>query len=164
MVVAALLLSMSAYADAIGPPPEDCPSGSTGRSSHAGRWCKPLPCVNDTCEADGTCETTGLCLLEASDCGGGRRPDTAPCTRTRREAVGLCRTDADCTEGTCVVDAYCVASAEREPAPEDPGAPGAPEVPASSGSSGCLCSSGTGASMVFLFGLLPLTRARRRQR
>lgn len=141
MVCAALLLSMRAHADAISPPPEDCPSGSIGTASHVGQWCTPHLCAEQPC-GDRTCETTGLCVLEEErDCGG---QTGSPCTFTYREAFGPCELDTDCTEGTCVTDDYCV-----EPAKAD---------------TGCGCSSAGGASMVFLLGLLPLAGARRRQR
>jgi hypothetical protein len=135
---------MRAHADAVGPLPEDCPSGSIGASSHAGNWCTPWLCEERDCELGTTCENTGLCVLEEErECGG--QTSGEPCTFTYREAFGPCETDDDCDQGRCVTDDYCV-----EPTPPDE-------------ASSCGCSTGAGASMVFLLGLLPLLGARRQR-
>ena len=165
MVLAALFLSVPAYADVVGPEPEDCPSGSIGTASHAGEWCMPWLCAERACELGTTCENTGLCVLEEERACGGDTSGT-PCTYTHREVFGPCETTDDCASGTCVTAEYCV-----EPAPPgndtsggDTSGGDTASGGTSDGSKGCSCSTGAGASMVFLLGLLPLLGARRRQR
>lgn len=53
-----------ARADAVGRPPDDCVPGAIGRSSHAGRWCRPT-----TCNADADCASVGVrrALFEGGD-------------------------------------------------------------------------------------------------
>jgi hypothetical protein len=51
LVATFTLSARAALADAVMGPPEDCPPGSSGRSSHRGPFCAPT-----TCETDADCE------------------------------------------------------------------------------------------------------------
>jgi MYXO-CTERM domain-containing protein len=144
MWLAALWMAGLALADVVNPPPEDCPSGAIGQSGHIGEWCAPHVCAERPCADDQTCETTGLCVVEEEvDCGGMTDPNN-PCTFLKREAFGACEVDADCDQGTCITDDYCV----------DEGKVGGGDL--------CGCSSTGGASFVVLLALLPLGLRRRR--
>ncbi len=106
LFLAALLLAPPVLADAIEPPPEDCPRGSEGTSSHAGDWCEPTECDGpDDCEL--ACQPEiGLCITrEEVSCGG---MAIEPCTTTREEAHGRCTTSADCEVGDCEIADRCV--------------------------------------------------------
>ncbi|MEZ4323129.1 MAG: hypothetical protein R3F61_37025 [Myxococcota bacterium] len=133
------LLSL-ALADVVGPPPDDCPPGASGTSSHGGPYCVPSTC-DGTCEEGGTCEPAGLCVLEETrECGGMQDPEN-PCTYLHREARGTCQTQDDCTGGTtCEIADRCVTAGPV-----------------------CGCAS-TGAlpTAVLLLGLLPLAVRRAR--
>ncbi len=104
-----LFISPVAFADAVMEPPEDCPVGSEGISSHAGEWCEELTCdANSSCPEGTECLSISVCLdVYEEDCGG-MRPDTGePCTFEVREVLGVCETDSDCERGTCVTDDRC---------------------------------------------------------
>jgi hypothetical protein len=70
-----------ARADAVPPPPEDCPEGSRGETSHAGPSCVVAPCTPDTCEAGKSCKPRGFCLIGTDlKVEGGTCEDTPDCT------------------------------------------------------------------------------------
>jgi hypothetical protein len=100
-----------ALADAIDLPPDDCPAGSVGQSSHAGTWCEAQTCApGATCE-EGTCQPHGLCVLtETRPCGGRPAPGYENCTFVAHEALGPCDSQDDCARGTCEVVDRCVKS------------------------------------------------------
>jgi hypothetical protein len=107
-----LFLSPVALADVVMDPPEDCPAGSEGTSSHAGEWCEEQTCDADDADAscpEGTeCLSTSVCLDVYEDECGGLQPDTGePCTFEVREVLGSCETDDDCERGTCVTADRC---------------------------------------------------------
>ncbi|HEY8429548.1 MAG TPA: hypothetical protein VIL20_14285 [Sandaracinaceae bacterium] len=52
-------------ADAVPPPPDDCPRGSVGRTGHAGTYCEESSCASDAdCEAGRVCRSVALCVRE----------------------------------------------------------------------------------------------------
>lgn len=105
-----LLLTLSlAFADALGPEPENCPNGSIGTSSHAGEWCAPADCsADDECTEGGCVADVGLCIVESEESCGGWNPDTGEeCTFTKREVLDKCSTQDDCSEGTCEIADRC---------------------------------------------------------
>ncbi|MDQ3038047.1 MAG: MYXO-CTERM sorting domain-containing protein [Myxococcota bacterium] len=107
LLAAVVALSSSvALADAVGPPPESCPPGSTPQSSHAGPLCVPLgECSSSTeCSAGATCEAVSQCV-ETRDCGGLRPPDSGPCTVDH--VVGACGEGSTCAVGTCRTRRVC---------------------------------------------------------
>ena len=108
-----------AHADAIEGPPEDCPAGSTGTSSHTDTYCMPSSCPDDafcTAPSDRGTErelfctaNVGLCIESRTAMPGGRFPDgVAPTPITYEVARAACTTDADCTAPAhCVVTSRC---------------------------------------------------------
>ena len=159
ILLLALLLPTAAFADAIGPPPEECPPGSVGQSSHEGQWCEPATCILDTsCDKGAKCRPgVGLCVThEVVPCGGLYPVEMEPCTTTIDEAHRPCASDADCGQGTCEVARRCVAGwnplAKLNP-------------PGSGSKKGCGCgrdSAPGGFGAALLLGLLLLLRLRRR--
>ena len=103
-----------AHADAIDSPPEDCPRGSTGTSSHTDTYCMPSSCIASTdctppsdigTERELVCSpSVGLCLETRTAIPGGRFPDDiVPGPISYDVAHGACTTDTD-----CVAPAHCV--------------------------------------------------------
>ena len=142
-LLAISLGAATASADAIGPPPVECPPGSRGHSSHCGEWCAPSTCkeVAD-CPKDGTysCQSRGVCVEE----------DDSPCSdragnarESRRVARNPCESDADCIRpARCETAMRCVREAKAAPPP----AP-APSSSAEPESRSCSCSlPGAGSS------------------
>ena len=155
LLALALLLPCPAFADAIGPPPDTCPPGAVGESSHEGAWCQPSTCSTDGHCPDGSkCrEGVGLCVSQQEvPCGGLYPPELEPCTTTLIEAHGSCTTDSDCTRGTCQTAPRCVPDWN----------------PVAKVKKGCGCSvqptgSGLGAALLLGLGLALRLRLRRRR-
>jgi hypothetical protein len=107
IVAIASSFSMAARADAVEPPPDNCPAGSNPGSSHSGPLCSPRPvCLNDLmCESGDACEPVRLCVVQRA-CGGLRPPDAGPCFIDH--AVGVCGADGSCSEGSCLIRDACV--------------------------------------------------------
>jgi hypothetical protein len=109
MFVAACSLPRVAAADAVSPPPDDCPPGSIGSSGHTrGPHCEPLPCDDDDdCDPElgdrgflrrGTvCEEVGLCEIDEPSEDGEAYP----------VAISACD-PGTCHLGACVVARRCV--------------------------------------------------------
>jgi hypothetical protein len=71
-----------ARADAVPPPPEDCPEGSRGETSHAGPSCVVVPCTSTSnlCEPGKSCKPRGFCLIGTDPkVEGGTCEDTPDC-------------------------------------------------------------------------------------
>lgn len=114
-----LAVPSAANADAIDAPPDDCPRGSTGTSSHTDTYCMPSSCTasaNCTAPSDIGTErelvctpSVGLCIETRTAMPGGRFPDgVVPSPITYDVAHGACTTDADCTTPAhCVVMSRC---------------------------------------------------------
>jgi hypothetical protein len=116
MLVVLWLATSLAHADALLPPPAECPAGSFGTSSHAGPWCMPTTCAAAAdCErfrvrwgaterARFECRPEALCIRAETARGPRgmsfpREVATASCTATR-----TCEGDIECTEATrCVI-------------------------------------------------------------
>ena len=109
-----LLVASLAWADAVDMPPDNCPTGAEGTSSHSGTWCIPTECSSDDECSDTPCseQEIGLCVETEEDVScGGWMPDTGePCTFTRRTAHGTCTEQSDCAVGTCEFDRRCANS------------------------------------------------------
>lgn len=103
--LAALLLVSIAEADAVPPPPADCPAGSRGETCHGGPHCRPKPCdVDADCSSGETCQDLDLCLGQV-DCAGGWDPDAGPHWVDTVE--GSCANGAACSRGTCQTTEVC---------------------------------------------------------
>lgn len=118
-----LVATVTARADAVGPPPLSCPPGSTPSSSHSGPICFP----SDACTTDSDCSTGATCMpvfqcVETRPCGGLTPPDSGPCTLSN--VVGACGTGNTCDVGTCFTRHVCSS------------------VPLMGTSSGCACAVG----------------------
>lgn len=106
-----IALATASLADVVDPEPERCPDGSRGITSHAGAWCEATDCSDDpeVCNEDEACEEVSLCIETISYQAGGNWGDSAePPTYTSDVAHGTCRTDANCSEGTCQTAMRCV--------------------------------------------------------
>jgi hypothetical protein len=117
LLLAALLLGApsTALADAISGPPEDCPRGSEGTSSHAGEWCRPTTCTDDAaCREDHRCqEALGLCVGQEERWYGRWGGPEDQNTYMTDVVYGACSSDADCGQGSCVVARRCAPSLSR---------------------------------------------------
>ena len=95
LVLSAILASASAArADAVPPPPRNCPDGSIGETGHIGAYCRPLKCANNSeCAVYGpdfSCQPTSLCIeiVEYTDWNGE--------TYQLETVTGVCAPDASC--------------------------------------------------------------------
>jgi hypothetical protein len=116
LVVLVLFVPGLASADAIMGPPEDCPRGSRGESSHTDTICAPSTCVVDGDCGGGTgtdalvcAANVGLCIESRTRMPGGLRPPGVEATPVTYDVASTsCSTDADCAAGThCVVASRC---------------------------------------------------------
>ena len=99
------------WADAIPGPPENCPAGSRGTSSHCGEDCVPLPCSSDSdCKDKTICRKTRLCIRQAKCAvSSGRGAGDEPQKMISYEAVhGKCPAGDKCAQGACVEAKRCV--------------------------------------------------------
>lgn len=154
-----LLLSASgatrARADALSPPPTDCPAGTVGRSARSGGYCAPTRCgqpgqecpTEPHCPVQSwpcprpepwRCEDTprGLCVQTSVTSGSRPGPDgPVPWSQEITQSRGACIRHSDCPEGArcevarrCVHDAVAEETAPSAPAPTSPAAPVAPPI------------------------------------
>lgn len=138
-LAAALTLSArAALADVVMGPPEDCPPGSSGRSSHRGPFCAPT-----TCETDADCERqmsyrdrdrgrkfeckdqVSVCIEQKDFTSWRQRPSPVDAGKTMLPvAVGACGRGATCA-GTAVCETArrCVDTGAPAPVPSPTRAP-----------------------------------------
>ncbi len=174
-----LALSNTSRADAVGPPPPDCPPGSWGQTTHYGPHCAPYSCTTDSqCKKDHKCLPHGLCISERTHTH--QRGDTHVV-----EVHGSCATGQACPEGSeCRKGSYCMLdrppaqppSAKPATGPPTPSgtpsgtpSPGAPPAttPPNKGCGGCATATPTPDNPslgVALILLVASTLARRRTR
>ena len=111
LLILALLVPATVLADAVMPPPERCPRGASGSTSHEGQWCAPTTCTDDSNCWEGRCtEDIGLCVTSEQIRCGGRGSFDPNCMVTKTVAHGSCKTDSDCALGTCIVADRCTLS------------------------------------------------------
>ena len=129
-VLAAVSVPLPALADAVPSPPENCPPGSYGETSHSGQWCQPSTCkTDDDCKSldnhwarkksgPHVCRSQPLCILHTKVRPGGRGGFRNPNPIDREVA------QSDCNKGctgvaTCERVKRCVVT--NTPAtPEEP--------------------------------------------
>src|SRR5262249_51933228 len=117
-----------ARADAVPPPPKDCPAGTHGVTGHAGPGCVPDKCppgAYGTMCADGPCCVASLCGADAGrTCGTTSTcQEVKVCTRPRftigwgasrhpvKEELAVCDASGACPGGgTCEALMACVAA------------------------------------------------------
>ncbi len=110
MALLLALCSSIAFADAVEGPPDNCPSGAIGTSSHYGPMCTPDLCNDDAeCQAQGmfprppgrVCRPSQFCVLE--------RTISHPRGDTHLvQFEGPCGADGTCAIGQCRAAKYCV--------------------------------------------------------
>jgi len=134
-----------AHADAIGMPPEDCPDGTRGQSSHCGLHCDAALCADDSECGDGElCVLMDLCVVEL-DCMSGGGPFT------HESVEGHCGGGGSCDSGTCESLRVC----------SDPDAASAGCGCRMEGSPGAASAAGVGLIMASTLALLLASRRRR---
>lgn len=136
-----------ASADAVPGPPDDCPAGARGETSHTDTYCAATICASDAdCSPSygygsgsdpSVCTAAvGLCLEPRTRVPGGRWPsDSPPAPVTYDVATGSCASDSDCAAPSrCVVTSRCTPRTAAQfvaralgcsvaPAPRRPAAP-----------------------------------------
>jgi hypothetical protein len=107
LFVTVLTLSRGAHADAIMPPPDDCPDGLQGGSSHGGPFCEVVACSEarfhpSDCPPESYCEHRRYCVHE--------RPGfSIDGGFTETVATHACETVSDCDPGDRCEDVeHCV--------------------------------------------------------
>lgn len=103
LTAVALMSSSLARADAL-PPPQACPPGTQGWSSHSGTGCNARTCQTDShCdsryEEPATCQQWRVCSVVQEERVYRRRApaDSEPATRSVRYVVGTCDPSEACT-------------------------------------------------------------------
>lgn len=129
VMIAAIALGAAspARADRVPSPPEDCPPGSRGHSSHTGRWCASQPCADDSACGHGlSCRPSALCIEDQPFVPHSRRPPPGedPTPQTRAVAVAPCGAD-----GSCPGEARCVRAERCVPGPAEPTPPPPSKTP-----------------------------------
>jgi MYXO-CTERM domain-containing protein len=191
LAASVLLLAKASLADAVMPPPEGCPPGSIGHSSHLGPFCAPTTCnTDDDCKNQGSwrdrdkgrtlvCEDRqALCIEQKdftrwrgrADAGKNLRPvAVAACDRG-----GVCASPAVCeTARRCVFEDDPGQAAPQTGAGPSQGPPSKPTGASGASSksppkSGCACALGessedAGALSLLLLGLGLLASRRSRR-
>lgn len=122
-LLAALLVPRLAAADAVPPPPDNCPPGARGTTSHSGTACEPIPCATDAdCrqnqpygEPPRVCRSTRLCIGEEERRNWRRNNATWKVSVARGDCSSACPAGTTCQEALrCVPD---VAESRREDIP-----------------------------------------------
>jgi hypothetical protein len=126
-----------ARADALEPPPTDCPEGSVGRTTQRGAFCGLARCEG-TCPSAGNggalvCSPSAIAVCVANESYPAETVQWGPRVRelaaeSREVVVGPCASDGSCAAGlTCVRTRACVpegsASARGGLCAASPGAP-----------------------------------------
>ncbi|MBI4704413.1 MAG: hypothetical protein HY744_25185, partial [Deltaproteobacteria bacterium] len=105
LVASALFGAPAASADVVQEPPEQCPAGSTGDTSHCGPRCAPRICTDVAqCAAGELCQPRALCLTQM-ECWPHYPEDAGPSYQDKVE--GPCPAQAPCAVGTCQTLKVC---------------------------------------------------------
>lgn len=107
------LLTTLALADAVSLDSSlDCPRGSFVTASHSGSWCQPEDCNENQCSS-GTCvQDVGLCVTRTETPCGGMSSDSGECTFEKVEAHDTCKSDDDCSQGSCEIADRCTSATQ----------------------------------------------------
>lgn len=149
-----LLLSPAVRADAVLPPPEDCPPGSIGQSSHNGPFCSVTTCSTDA-DCEGKCswrdrdrgrrlrceDSVPLCI-EQREFSNWRRPQNSQTKNIVPVAVGSCDGSRACASpAVCETTKRCVfQDRPATPPTRTSGPASAPAGASSKDTSGGACS------------------------
>jgi hypothetical protein len=113
VVLALAVCPLAARADALEPPPTDCPDGSLGASSRRGSHCEHAPCDGACASASSVCSTdeVAVCVetlaFTAEDVEQGPRIVSVPAERWQ-VVHGPCDASGACARGSCVRHRACV--------------------------------------------------------
>jgi MYXO-CTERM domain-containing protein len=151
--LAITLSSAAAWADAVPPPPSNCPDGTMGQSCHGGIYCQPNTCTKDTdCTAGQICEPRSFCISQVP-CFNGFDPDAGPLYEPNAEAA--CSSAADCDDGaTCTPQEVCVSPSSTSSTGSSSSGGGSVEI-----GNGCSCSTIGGSARPTAITLLVLSAA-----
>lgn len=165
----------AAHADAVPPPPSDCPPGAIGETGHNGPYCTPKACTTDAECSDRlgydkrprTCTPLAICVEARKEPSASGWSHGTPITR--RFAHEACGDDGACAVGSCERGHYCVLATDAPPdrsattAPPTTSAPTAhsPVGAAPKGCGACDAGSADGAAWLAISAALAL-RLRRR--
>lgn len=107
LVLAALVAPRAARADAVMPPPKDCPTGARGQTSHNGPWCAPTTCAADKdCPSGEICREQALCVSTETVPSQSGWSWGKPISLSTAHAT--CDKGAACAKGTCETARRCV--------------------------------------------------------
>ena len=113
LISGAVALGGTAHADVLMGPPQDCPSGSRGASSHVGPTCAPVRCESDTdCTEGSGCVSASRCVVERAQIGGWASGSVHPDMLQPAE-------DGSCAEGSCEQARFCMPAAVDEATKDD---------------------------------------------
>lgn len=112
----------AARADAVPPPPSDCPPGAIGETGHNGPYCKPKGCTTDAECTDRlgydkrprACVPLAICVEERKESSRSGWSHGTPITR--RFAHEACDDDGRCEVGSCEKGNHCAIIADEPPA------------------------------------------------
>jgi hypothetical protein len=143
VLIALCLAPTLARADAVRPPPRNCPAGSHGETGHAGPYCTPSACLTDA-ECVGypgqVCSDAPLCVKSVS------YTDWSGQTYTRLEVVGPCASDGSCADpaSKCDMTKKCTPPSTTTTSTGPSGSTGAGASSTSSGAQSGAGGAGTG--------------------
>jgi MYXO-CTERM domain-containing protein len=104
--LAVLAVGFDAGADVVMPPPEDCPIGTVGTSSHGGPRCVPVYCPDaGGCPAGTFCQPHYYCAQDNYGI----------------EILGVCGEGETCAEGSCELIDVCYGTTDGGAEPIDGG-------------------------------------------
>ncbi len=105
----AIFTGADAFADVVGPPPDNCAPGFEPATCHGGPHCRPIECAMDSdCMNGGTCTPGNYCIEEII-CAGLLPEDASVDPYKKKSMVGLCDNGATCAApSTCMNLKVCI--------------------------------------------------------
>ena len=145
----------AARADAVPPPPNDCPPGAIGETGHNGPYCMPKACSTDAECTDRlgydkrprTCAPLAICVETRKEPSASGWSHGTPITR--RIAHEICSEDGACRAGSCERGNYCALATDAPPErpATAPATTSTPNAPAGGVSKGCGACDAGGADL-----------------